>query len=114
MMITSFKIYRYGLPLIRRLSFFKEKITAREGLIIKLTLDKGPEGFGEIAPLIGFSNNEIEECLRSLREVSSFLKREQFSCDTLERDLFEKLDRIYVRRIDERNTGPKDFSEGLG
>jgi O-succinylbenzoate synthase len=70
------------------------KITAREGLIIKLVFDEGLEGFGEIAPLPGLSNVTLEECLGNLRETAFSLKKGQFSFDTLETDFFEKLDKI--------------------
>jgi len=96
MIITSFKIFRYRLPLIRPLSFLREKIMAREGLIIKLTLDKDMDGFGEIAPLSGFSNANIEECLENLRDAEICFKKEQFSGDILEGDFFEKIDKIHL------------------
>lgn len=96
MVITSFKIFRYSLPLSRPLAFLKHAISVREGFIIKLIFDQGPEGVGEIAPLPGFSNTKIEECLENLRETGIFLKKEQFSVDTLEKDFFEKLDKIFL------------------
>jgi len=89
-----FQIFRYFLPLSRPLFLSKETITDREGLIIKLVFDEGSEGFGEIAPLPGFSSTKIEECLENLREAEIFLKKEEFSLDNLETDFFAKLDKI--------------------
>lgn len=94
MITKSFHVFRYFLPLNKPLSFSKETIIAREGLIIKLMFDEGLEGFGEIAPLPGLSNTKIEECLENLREAEIFLKNARFSLDDLETDFFGRLDKI--------------------
>lgn len=98
MVNTSFKILRYSLPLSRPLFFQKEKISGREGFILKLIFTGGIQGFGEIAPLPGFSAFGLKECLENLREVCFRLMKENFYADSLglENDFFVRLDKIFM------------------
>lgn len=84
MKLTSFKIFRYCLPLIKPLLFHKKKITVRKGVILKLTFDKNTQGLGDIAALPGFSSVGIDRCLQNLKEIFA----EGVSSS------FEKLDKI--------------------
>ena len=79
MKVTSFKIYRYALPLkfpivIRG----RSQMRLREGIILSLTLDNQWQGFGEIAPLQGLEGGEIEECLNNLKEFAKGLTVQEF------------------------------------
>lgn len=96
MMITSFEIFRYSLPLIKPLFLPTEKITVRAGLILKLMFDGDTQGFGEIAPLPGFSDSGINECLENLKEACPVLIQGHFSGPNLEEDFLPKLDKIRV------------------
>ncbi|MDZ4858496.1 MAG: o-succinylbenzoate synthase [Candidatus Hydrogenedentes bacterium] len=61
MKITGARYYRYVLPLVRPLPLRGQMVTAREGLIVKIETDSGAEGYGEIAPLAGFSAESIAD-----------------------------------------------------
>ena len=70
MKVTSFEIYRYGLPLKSPVLIRgRSQMRLREGIILSLTLDNQWQGFGEIALLKGFESGEIEECLNNLKEL---------------------------------------------
>jgi len=89
--VTSFKIYRYALPLkfpivIRG----RSQMRLREGIILSLTLDNQWQGFGEIAPLQGLEGGEIEECLNNLKEFAKGLTVQEFP-DELD-GLFRQID----------------------
>lgn len=58
--MKSAKLYRYTLPMDSGVVLRDEKLTQRVGFIIELTLN-GQKGYGEIAPLPGFSLETIEE-----------------------------------------------------
>ncbi len=92
MKITSFKIFRYSLPLIRPLVFNGYKIITRQGLILKLVFNGNTPGWGEVAPLPGFSCALVGECLENLRHIRPVLLKENFSC--LEDEAFARLDKI--------------------
>jgi o-succinylbenzoate synthase len=47
--------------------------TRREGAILRLRDDDGREGFGEVAPLPGFSRESLDACTAALREVAAEL-----------------------------------------
>lgn len=79
MKVTSFKIYRYCLPLKSPIVIRgRSQTRLREGIILSLTLDCQWQGFGEIAPLEGFEGVKIEECLNNLKEFTKGLAIEEF------------------------------------
>lgn len=91
MKVTSFKIYRYGLPLkFPVLIRGRSQICLREGIIIFLMLDNQWQGFGEVAPLEGLEGREIEEYVNNLRQFAQGL--------TL-RELPDELDGLF-RQVD--------------
>lgn len=96
MLITSVKIFRYSLPLINIPFSSKNKITVREGLILKLGFDESFASLGEIAPLPGFSNAGIGECLTNFKAAVPFLIKESVSggLPGLEAGLFSRLNKI--------------------
>ncbi len=75
MIVTDCKLYRYRIPLVCPLSLKSETYTARDGLILKLFDSEGNSGVGEIAPLPGYSRENLDQAeqqtgrlLRSLRD----------------------------------------------
>ncbi|MCK5179345.1 MAG: o-succinylbenzoate synthase [Candidatus Omnitrophica bacterium] len=61
MNIVSADVYHYSLECVRPLVLRDETLHTREGLVLHLTSDQGEEGFGEIAPLPGFSIETLDE-----------------------------------------------------
>ena len=91
MKVTSFKIYRYGLPLKSPVLIRgRSQIRSREGIILSLTLDNRWPGFGEIAPLKGFEGIAIEEHVNSLRQFAKSLTLREFPEELNE--LFRQVD----------------------
>ena len=61
MNIARAELFSYKLPLIEPLSLSGKTISTREGLILRLESESGAVGFGEIAPLPGFSHESLDE-----------------------------------------------------
>ncbi len=73
MRITSVRLLRYDLPLVRPLTVKSVNLAIRTGLILRLTDEKGNIGYGEIAPLAGFHRETLEDALKQLLATESFL-----------------------------------------
>lgn len=76
MTIDSIRIYRYDIPFVRPFVTSRFTLQNRSGLILEGTTVNGLTGYGEIAPLRGFSRETLEECTsnaiamaRSLRDT---------------------------------------------
>lgn len=76
MRIHSFDIYQYSLPLVKPLSVRGTVLHQRDGLIIHLKNENGIEGFGEIAPLSGYSNETFEQALAQVKRLQSALSNQ--------------------------------------
>ena len=61
MTVSSCRIFRYRLPLVGPLPLAGGVIHEREGLLVRLDSDSGATGWGDAAPLPGFSRESIEE-----------------------------------------------------
>ena len=61
MTVSSCRIFRYRLPLVGPLSLTGGVIHEREGLLVRLDSDSGATGWGDAAPLPGFSREGIDE-----------------------------------------------------
>jgi o-succinylbenzoate synthase len=64
--ICKISLHRYAVPFIVPIRIGGKELSAREGLIISLTDDKGFTGYGEIAPLEGFSKETLSQAERQL------------------------------------------------
>ena len=73
MRLTGFDLYRYSLPLTGPLKLKEATLEEREGLLLELRGDDGSMGWGEIAPLPGFSAESLEEAGDQLRSLTSFV-----------------------------------------
>jgi len=62
MKIETIRIYRYDIPFVRPFVTSRFTLQNRSGLILELTATGGFVGYGEIAPLAGFSRETIDEC----------------------------------------------------
>ncbi len=69
MRIDKAKFYRYSLPLKRPLILRGTSYQIREGLLVRLSEAGGKSGWGEIAPLPGFSRETLPEVLEEIPRV---------------------------------------------
>jgi O-succinylbenzoate synthase len=66
-------IYKYSIPFRAPLRIGTQTLTAREGLVIELTGVDGTRGYGEIAPLEGFSVETLEQAGQQILELAEKL-----------------------------------------
>ncbi|RCU49982.1 MULTISPECIES: o-succinylbenzoate synthase [Corallincola] len=64
--IAAANLYRYDLPLTEPLSWAEQR-QQRSGAIVELTFADGQRGWGEIAPLPGFSQESLAQAIDSAR-----------------------------------------------
>jgi O-succinylbenzoate synthase len=77
MKLASHDLYRYSLPFSRPLTLAGITLFQREGLLLRLSGDDGSEGWGETAPLPGFSVESQGEAATQLRRhAGSMMGRE--------------------------------------
>ena len=78
MTISSCRIFRYRLPLVGPLPLAGGVLHEREGLLVRLESDSGAWGWGDVAPLPGFSLESIEEVEATLADWARCLRRVGF------------------------------------
>lgn len=66
-------LYRYSLPLAAPLAVGGGQIEAREGLLLCVETQDGAMGWGEAAPLPGFSRASVDEAESALDRVADWL-----------------------------------------
>jgi O-succinylbenzoate synthase len=77
MKLARFDLYRYSLPLSRPLTLKGITLYHREGFLLRLSGDDGSEGWGETAPLPGFSVESMVDAAAQLRRLAvSMMGRE--------------------------------------
>jgi o-succinylbenzoate synthase len=77
MKLASFDLYRYNLPFSRPVTLGEITSYRREGLLLRLWGDDGSVGWGETAPLPGFSRESQGEAAEQLRQLAgSMMGRE--------------------------------------
>lgn len=81
MKLRGARYYRYALRLKRPLVLRGKTITHREGYLVALESADGATGYGEIAPLPGFSLENMESALANARHVVAALKKSEFTLD---------------------------------
>ena len=64
MRISSFGVFRYKIPLTEPLQMPRRQLFRREGLLLRLASDAGDVGWGEAAPLPGFSEERLQQATR--------------------------------------------------
>ncbi|HEV8344807.1 MAG TPA: o-succinylbenzoate synthase [Candidatus Binatia bacterium] len=60
MKLAKFELFEYELPLAQPIVTRGQELSRRSGLLVKLSSDSGSVGWGEIAPLPGFSRESLE------------------------------------------------------
>lgn len=73
MKIASFRVYKYSLPFYEPLYVHGFKLTNKEGLVIHLESDGDAEGFGEVTPLDGWSEESLNDAREQVRELRTSL-----------------------------------------
>ena len=74
MKFKDFELYSYKIPLKRTLKLKGHSIDSRVGLILKIFDSEGNCGFGEIAPLPGFSREIFDEAKSQTIQICSLLR----------------------------------------
>ena len=70
MKLSGFDLFRYSIPLAQTLILKNTTLHRREGLLLKLSGSDGSEGWGETAPLPGFSTESLSEVAAQLRRLA--------------------------------------------
>lgn len=73
MRIASITGFRYRLPLTAPLVVGSRTIDARDGLLVRVEETEGGTGWGDVAPLPGFSVESVEDARHALRSVAPSL-----------------------------------------
>ena len=73
MRIARVEIFEYVLPLTRPFVTARFAMTERRGLILKASSESGRVGFGEIAPLEGFSRELLSDCAEQAQSMAGKL-----------------------------------------
>lgn len=71
MKIKKIRVYRYSIPFKFPVKLGRTVLEKRDGLVISITTENGERGFGEIAPLSGFSR---ESLLQAETQFKLFIK----------------------------------------
>jgi o-succinylbenzoate synthase len=76
MIIKNVKIWQYSIPLRTPLITAQGTIAKRQGLIVRAETDDGHVGYGEIAPLEGFSRENLDEARRAVFSLQRRLEQQ--------------------------------------
>ena len=100
MIIKKVKAWQYAIPLRTPLITAQSTIVKRRGLILRAETDDGLFGFGEIAPLDGFSRENLEEARRAVSAMRRRLEEQSIPREP------SALRASYLGRIDDRASLP--------
>ena len=94
MRLAGFRLYRYHLPLTEPLELKQTTLRRREGLLVELAVDGGAAGWGEAAPLPGFSRESLDEATVQLLGLAGSMLDRSITADLLDphRALARELD----------------------
>ena len=81
MKLAGFDLYHYKLPFSEPVALKRSLLQHREGVLIRLTAEDGSVGWGETAPLPGFSPEPLQTATRQLRELSLSLPGQEVPGD---------------------------------
>lgn len=84
MKLAGLSLYRYELPLSRPVRLKETTLRHREGLLVELTSDGGAAGWGEAAPLPGFSREGLDEVTGQLRGLADAMVGGEVTVDLLD------------------------------
>ena len=100
MKITGSDLYGYNLPLTNPLTLKGKSFDRREGLLLRLEGTKGATGWGEAAPLPGFSSESLEDAIRELSELAASMVGREINDDSI------GADGTLARELDSMNLAP--------
>lgn len=86
MKITGSDLYGYNLPLTNPLTLKGKTFDRREGLLLCLEGANGATGWGEAAPLPGFSRESLEDAIRELSELAASMAGREVDDDSIGAD----------------------------
>ena len=86
MNLAGFDLYRYSLPLRGHLTLGGTTLRRREGLLLRLSGDDGSDGWGETAPLPGFSKESLDEAASQLRRLAGAMVGHEVTNDWIDRN----------------------------
>jgi O-succinylbenzoate synthase len=84
MTIAAVTLYRYALPLTEPLALGDASLAEREGLLLRVRLEGGAVGWGDVAPLPGFSAETVEEAVAHARRLRTAWTGQRLPGDSLE------------------------------
>ena len=81
MKLAGLSLYRYELLLSEPVRLKETTLRHREGLLVELASDGGAAGWGEAAPLPGFSYEGLDEVARQLRHLADSMVGREATVD---------------------------------
>ena len=82
MTVTECQLYRYRLPLRRSVRLPDgDALATRAGILLRLTTADGFTGWGDAAPLPGWSREELPDCLNALQAIAGELQGRTVDAD---------------------------------
>ena len=81
MIIKRVKVWQYSIPLRTPMTTAQSTIVKRRGLIVRAETDDGFIGHGEIAPLDGFSRENLEEARQAVSSMRRRLEGQTISLE---------------------------------
>lgn len=80
MRISRCRILRYRLPLVAPLVLSGRVLRERTGVLVRIDSDCGASGWGDVAPLPGFSRESIEDAEREATALAERLRGAEIDC----------------------------------
>ena len=71
MKLERIELFSFHLPLVAAMRVKGRDLRHRDGILIRVTDDKGQSGWGEASPLPGFSGEEISDVREALQELAA-------------------------------------------
>jgi o-succinylbenzoate synthase len=79
--LAGLSLYRYHLPFSEPVKLKETTLRHREGLLVQLASDGGAAGWGEAAPLPGFSSESLDEVAGQLRHLAGSMVGREVTVD---------------------------------
>ena len=83
MRIKCVRFFRYRLPLKVPLDVGRVRMTHREGFLVRCEAESGEVGWGEAAPLPGYTRETLDDAERALRAASVYMKSRTLEADDI-------------------------------
>ena len=69
MSVVSIAVLRYRVPLAAPINLGPRTISKRDGVLVRVETEQGAVGWGDVAPLPGFSAESLTEAIDALLDV---------------------------------------------